>query len=458
MDTEKTAPPIDPADYLPRERLPILDSEMSHVDVGNGDPVVFPQGNPTWSHLWQNIIPYMALFRRYLAAGLKSARDQGRGRPFRPRERAARDRYPWRTLRFPASRSRLMLDLAGFEWIPHGRGAADRATRAWVLVLRRWLANQHARRALWRCASLDPRFAKDIGLTLSEIAWECRAPFWVAITRPHNDTRARSCRGERTDNERPLLAKPQCLNVENRVMLDATTIVSNYVAVWNEADPRQRRRRIEAVWVPDGASCYRLLEAHGYDAIERRVAGSWDKWLRDRRYVFRPKTSVCHHDVVKSAWEMVAVPDGEVEAKGLSFLILDPDGRIRHDYQFNPSLNDANTLADRHHAAVSEPDALHRRRLIAELWAPDGAYVSEGSASRSFAEIDAAIAVLQTDRAAQGLVLASPVKSQAHHRIAWFQSPLRLKEAGRAAATVSHLLILDEGGRIQVNYQFQEPV
>jgi hypothetical protein len=349
-----------------------------------------------------------------------------------------------------------MLDLGGFEWIPHVRGAADRATPAWVLVLRRWLANQHARRELCRCASLDPRFANDIGLTLGEIAWECRAPFWVAVAHPHDAIRPRSCRGERTGNELPLLAKALGPNAQNRVMLDATEIVGNYVAVWNEADPRQRRRRIEAVWVPDGASCYRLLDAHGYDAIESRVAGSWDKWLRDRRYVFRPKASVCHHDVVKSVWEMVAVPNGEVEANGLSFLILDPDGRIRHDYQFNPSLDDASAVANRHHAAVSEPDALRRRRLIAELWAPDGAYVTDRSASRSLAEIDAAIAVLQTDRAAQGLVLAPPVKSQAHHHIAWFQSPLRVKEGGRAAATVSHLLILDEGGRIQVNYQFQE--
>jgi hypothetical protein len=36
---------------------------------------------------------------------------------------------------------------------------------------------------------------------------------------------------------------------------------------------------------------------------------------------------------VKFNWEMVS-SDGEAVAVGLEFLVLDPDGRIRLDYQF----------------------------------------------------------------------------------------------------------------------------
>jgi len=36
-------------DPHPRRRVRILDSEISYVDVGQGDPVVFLHGNPTWS-------------------------------------------------------------------------------------------------------------------------------------------------------------------------------------------------------------------------------------------------------------------------------------------------------------------------------------------------------------------------------------------------------------------------
>jgi hypothetical protein len=37
-------------DHLPRRRIPVLDTEISYVDTGQGDPVVFLHGNPTWSY------------------------------------------------------------------------------------------------------------------------------------------------------------------------------------------------------------------------------------------------------------------------------------------------------------------------------------------------------------------------------------------------------------------------
>jgi haloalkane dehalogenase len=58
---------IAPVGRLPRRRLAILDSETAFVDVVQGDPVVFLHGNPTWSYLWRNIIPFVAPFRRCLA-------------------------------------------------------------------------------------------------------------------------------------------------------------------------------------------------------------------------------------------------------------------------------------------------------------------------------------------------------------------------------------------------------
>ena len=103
-------------------------------------------------------------------------------------------------------------------------------------------------------------------------------------------------------------------------MVKVMDVVDRYVAVWNEPAADQRRKRICSLWVPDGMTCYRLLEARGYDAIEGRVTSSWDKWLRDGRYIFRSRDTVCHHDVVKVNWEMVTTAGGEIEAVGLSFL------------------------------------------------------------------------------------------------------------------------------------------
>jgi haloalkane dehalogenase len=58
------------ADPHPRQRVAVLDSEMSYVDTGSGAPVVFLHGNPTWSYLWRNVIPHVVPFGRCLAPDL----------------------------------------------------------------------------------------------------------------------------------------------------------------------------------------------------------------------------------------------------------------------------------------------------------------------------------------------------------------------------------------------------
>ena len=54
-------------DPHPRQRVAVLDTDMSYVDVGAGEPIVFLHGNPTWSYLWRNIIPHALPHGRCLA-------------------------------------------------------------------------------------------------------------------------------------------------------------------------------------------------------------------------------------------------------------------------------------------------------------------------------------------------------------------------------------------------------
>ena len=58
---------ISTEDVSYRKRIPVLDTDMAYVDVGEGDPIVFLHGNPTPSYLWRNIIPYLLPFGRCLA-------------------------------------------------------------------------------------------------------------------------------------------------------------------------------------------------------------------------------------------------------------------------------------------------------------------------------------------------------------------------------------------------------
>ena len=229
-------------------------------------------------------------------------------------------------------------------------------------------------------------------------------------------------------------------------------------ATWRSGTSRARMNAANArsLWARNGATCYRLLDAHGYEAIEARVTGSWDKWLRKGKYTFRAKNVVCHHGVIKFDWAMVTVPGGDVEASGLSFLVLNPDGRIKHDYQFNPSVNDAGEAVERYLAVVNEASAERRRCLVAELYLDGGRHVTEASASTGHGEIATAMAEAQAANGSRGVAVSPANRSQMHHQVAWFQWHLKAKNNDQIVAATSHLRF-DEMGRIRFDYQFDEP-
>jgi len=69
---------ISSADSYERRRLAALDSHISYVDVGAGDPIVFLHGNPTSSYLWRNVIPHVERSGRCLAPDLIGMGRSGR--------------------------------------------------------------------------------------------------------------------------------------------------------------------------------------------------------------------------------------------------------------------------------------------------------------------------------------------------------------------------------------------
>ncbi len=69
--------PPNPADPHPRKRVSVLDTEMSYVDTGEGDPLVFLHGNPTSFYLWRNVIPHVRTLGRCLAPDLVGMGQSG---------------------------------------------------------------------------------------------------------------------------------------------------------------------------------------------------------------------------------------------------------------------------------------------------------------------------------------------------------------------------------------------
>jgi hypothetical protein len=134
--------------------------------------------------------------------------------------------------------------------------------------------------------------------------------------------------------------------------LDPRALVERYVAMWMEADPDARRRRVEEAWAPDGAQLLQppeamreaaralgfphpALEVRGHDALEFRVARAHEEFVRGGRYVFRASGLAARAgDAMMFRWEMRATADDSVAGAGLDLLLLDAAGRIRVDYQF----------------------------------------------------------------------------------------------------------------------------
>ena len=118
-------------------------------------------------------------------------------------------------------------------------------------------------------------------------------------------------------------------------MTEAQDLADRYVAAWAEPDVARRRAAIEALWVPAGEHYVNDREVRGYDELMERVRGSHEKNIRDDGNRFRAaKDARRLHDVVTFHWEMLRTEGGEVVATGFEFLIVDPQGRIRIDYQF----------------------------------------------------------------------------------------------------------------------------
>src|SRR5260370_42410233 len=53
-----------------KKRQRVLGLEMAYVDEGQGDPIVFLHGNPTFSYIWRNIMPHVQALGRIIALDL----------------------------------------------------------------------------------------------------------------------------------------------------------------------------------------------------------------------------------------------------------------------------------------------------------------------------------------------------------------------------------------------------
>ncbi|WP_327317498.1 hypothetical protein [Streptomyces sp. NBC_01235] len=136
------------------------------------------------------------------------------------------------------------------------------------------------------------------------------------------------------------------------IEIDPQQVADRYMAQWTVPDAAERRAAIELLWAEDGTHVlqppaeireiaaelgfgHTALEAQGYDAIETRVARSYERFVEKQGFTFRSRRDAVRlHGVVKFGWEAVSAETGDVVGGGLEILVLDDTGRIKADYMF----------------------------------------------------------------------------------------------------------------------------
>jgi len=149
---------------------------------------------------------------------------------------------------------------------------------------------------------------------------------------------------------------------------DITEFVGRYTAVWNEPDPEIRHKAVAELWAEDGVEVIESAEYRGHAALEARVTRAYEEFVEAGGFVFKPMGNVvAHHNAIMFTTVMVPAVGGDIVWTGSVFVLLGPDGRIQHDYQFAVT-SDSVTRATAHEflRRLGEGDPNRVAELFAE--------------------------------------------------------------------------------------------
>lgn len=113
-----------------------------------------------------------------------------------------------------------------------------------------------------------------------------------------------------------------------------------------------------------------------------------------------------------------------------------------------------NRLAERYIASWNEPDPELRHKLIEELWAEDAAYHNRFFVAAGREMIEYAVANAHSEYFSKGFSFKSCNDAHGHHNGVRFGWVMVSTETGDVDTFGEDFLILDEDGRIRIDYQF----
>ncbi|MEV4616643.1 hypothetical protein AB0K43_29200 [Kitasatospora sp. NPDC049258] len=116
------------------------------------------------------------------------------------------------------------------------------------------------------------------------------------------------------------------------------------------------------------------------------------------------------------------------------------------------------TLLDRYVAVWNEPDATTRRAAVAQLWTADGVHYTQTRVFRGTDALHARVTeAYEQFVGGSGLLFRHRDNLVAHHDAAVFNWEMTPGASRDVLAVGFDFVLLDEAGRLRVDYQFNEP-
>ncbi len=108
-------------------------------------------------------------------------------------------------------------------------------------------------------------------------------------------------------------------------MPDADTIARDYLAVWNQADPAQRRVQLDAAWASDAEYSDPLMAARGREAICAMIEQARGQFP-GHSFSLRGQPDT-HNRFVRFSWNLASAGGAPI-AGGTDVVRLDDQGRV----------------------------------------------------------------------------------------------------------------------------------
>ncbi|MFD6423320.1 hypothetical protein [Streptomyces sp. NPDC060198] len=224
--------------------------------------------------------------------------------------------------------------------------------------------------------------------------------------------------------------------------MSANATMERYIALWNEPDATVRRAAVAALWRPDGLHLTPTRRFRGTEELVARVTEAYDRFVGGQGLRFRSGGELMrNHGALAFDWVMTPEDrKDKVLAAGFDVVLLDSDGRIAADYQFNePSeaLDGPDGQVERYLAVT---DAARHYLPGARLVDGDG--VHEGPHSIAAALVDGGARLLTGSTSAQHDAL----------RYRWRQDSTDERSGERAEGV--DFLLHDGTGQIREHHRF----